>query len=97
MANTILIAYFSRTGHAKEFAQIIQKGANFRPHLTSAYDFSGKAVIRFATSGDVDLERTESDLRHYHPQSSIKKRTAFASLQSVREWEKVKDWLGVLN
>ena len=150
----ILIAYFSPTGHTKEFAQEIARQTagdlfeirtnhfyplehdscslqahqeqleDFRPQLPSqvpnmemydvvfighpiwwyrepmvirtfyeSYDFSGKRVVPFATSGDVDLENTIKDMKTYLSNAIIEEGLRLNSYAVATSQTKISQWL----
>ncbi|KPN84172.1 flavodoxin [Apilactobacillus kunkeei] len=57
-----------------------------------SYDFSGKTVIPFATSGDIGIENTEKDTKKFLPTTNVKAglrletHAVASSTNQIREW-----------
>lgn len=58
-----------------------------------AYDFSGKTVIPFATSGDVGIENTEKDTKEFLPTANVKKGMRLETHAVSTRTEQIKEWL----
>lgn len=58
-----------------------------------AYDFSGKQIIPFATSGEVGLENTMKDLQQYLPTSSLEEGLRLSSVQGKDNQQRLQSWL----
>lgn len=61
------------------------------------YDFSGKTIVPFCTSGDVSITNTEADSRKYLPDSIIAKGMRLGSYDVATSETKVKEWINSLN
>lgn len=61
------------------------------------YDFKGKTIVPFCTSGDVDIQNTEEDAKKFLPQSKIATGLRLGSYDVNNSEEKVKTWIKNLN
>ena len=58
-----------------------------------SYDFSGKRVIPFATSGDTDLANTIKDLQSFLPKSKIEEGLRLNIDAVITSQIKISQWL----
>lgn len=58
-----------------------------------AYDFSGKQIIPFATSGEVGLANTMKDLQQYLPSSILEEGLRLSSVQGKDNQQRLQSWL----
>ena len=58
-----------------------------------AYDFSGKTVIPFATSGGSDLQDTMADMKRYLPASVIGRGLCIGSYDVNHCQQKIQKWI----
>lgn len=58
-----------------------------------AYDFSGKTVIPFCTSGDVGIENTEADTKKYLPKATVKTGLRLGTHDVNSSTIQIKNWL----
>lgn len=57
------------------------------------YDFSGKKIIPFCTSGDVGIENTGKDTKQFLPSSEIKKGLRLETHEVDNNVLEIKSWL----
>lgn len=58
-----------------------------------AYDFSGKTVIPFCTSGDVEIENTEKDTKQFLPTATVKSGLRLGTHNVGTSISLIKQWL----
>ncbi|EEU30733.1 flavodoxin family protein [Limosilactobacillus coleohominis 101-4-CHN] len=58
-----------------------------------AYDFSGKTVIPFATSGDIGIENTEKDTKKFLPTALVKQGLRLETHAVPSSIDQIKQWL----
>lgn len=58
-----------------------------------AYDFDGKTVIPFCTSGDVGIENTEADTKKFLPKATVKTGLRLGTHDVDSSTDQIKDWL----
>lgn len=58
-----------------------------------AYDFSGKTVIPFATSGGSDLHDTIADMKRYLPKSILGRGLCIGSYEVNHCQKKIRSWI----
>lgn len=58
-----------------------------------AYDFTGKTVIPFCTSGDVGIENTQKDLKMMLPQAQVKPGLRLATHAVDTSGSEISNWL----
>lgn len=58
-----------------------------------AYNFSGKTVIPFATSGDVGIENTEKDMKEFLPTANVKTGLRLATHAVASSSAQIEEWL----
>lgn len=61
------------------------------------YDFSGKTIVPFCTSGDVDITNTEADAKKFLPHSKVVQGLRLGSYEVDSNQEKVRAWIKSLN
>lgn len=59
----------------------------------AAYDFQGKTVIPFCTSGDVGIENTEKDTQKYLPTATVKTGLRLGTHAVDSSVPEIKEWL----
>lgn len=58
-----------------------------------AYDFSGKTVIPFATSGDVGIENTEKDTKQFLPNADVRAGLRLGTHAVPSSTTQIEEWL----
>lgn len=61
------------------------------------YDFSGKTIVPFCTSGDVDIKNTEEDAKKFLPASKIAPGLRLSSYSISSNEAQVKQWISSLH